>query len=110
MNKESVTTAEVFEEAGKFSPSQCKAFIEELETDIENLSRSMSNLYDEHAGVFLMYGVQVEVKFSVFNEVAYRQFLGSPEFFNQMSAMLKTLEEASEMAKCLKEVFDDQRA
>lgn len=100
MNKESVTTAEVFEEAGKFSSSQRKAFIEELETDIENLSRSMANLYDEHAGVFLMYGVQVEVKFSMFNEVAYRQVLGCPEFYDKMTAM----------AKGLKEVFDVQRA
>ena len=102
MNEESgVTTAkEVLEEASHYSSSQHRAFIEELETDIQNLARSMSNLYDEHAGIFLMYGVQVEVKFSVFNEVAYRQVLGCPEFYNQLSAR----------AKGLKEAFDDQRA
>lgn len=86
MNEESgVTTAEVFEEASHYSSSQHRAFIEELETDIENLSHSMSNLYDEHAGIFLMYGVQVEVKFSVFNEVAYRQVLGCPELYTKLA-------------------------
>ena len=100
MHEEPVTTAEVLEEASHYSSSQHRAFIEELETDIENLSHSMSNLYDEHAGIFLMYGVQVEVKFSVFNEVAYRQVLGCPEFYNLVSAMTKGLKEA----------FDDQRA
>ena len=100
MNKESVTTAEVFEEAGKFSPSQHKAFIEELETDIENLSRSMANLYDEHTGVFLMYGVQVEVKFSVFNEVTYRQVLGCPELYTKLA----------EKAAQFMEEHNDQRA
>ena len=98
--KISMTTGEAFEEASHYSSSQHRAFIEELETDIENLARSISTLYDEHAGIFLMYGVQVEVKFSVFNEVAYRQVLGCPEFYKQVSAM----------AKGLKEVFDDQRA
>ena len=100
MNEEPVTTAEVFEEVSKYSSSQRRELIEELETDIKNLSHSMANLYDEHAGIFLMYGVQVEVTFSVFNEVAYRQVLGCPEFYNQVSAM----------AKGLKEAFDDQRA
>lgn len=110
MSKESITTAEVFEEVGKYSSSQRRELIEELETDIQNLARSMANLYDEHSGVFLMYGVQCEVKFSVFNEVAYRQVLGCPEVYNQLSAMAKGLKEATEMAKGLKEVFDDQRA
>ena len=107
--KESVTTAEVFEEVSKYSSSQRRELIEELETDIQNLAHSMENLYDEHAGVFMMYGVQIEVKFSVFNEVAFRQVLGDPEFYNQVSAMAKGLKEAAEMAKGLKEVFNDQR-
>ena len=98
--KASMTTAEVLEDVRKYSSSQRKELIEELETDVQNLARSMSNLYDEHSGVFLMYGVQVEVKFSVFNEVAYRQVLGCPEFYNQLSAM----------AKAFREAFDDQRA
>ena len=98
--KTSMTTVEAFEEARRYSSSQRRAFIEELETDVQNLARSMANLYDEHAGIFLIYGVQVEVKFSVFNEVAYRQVLGCPEFYDKMSAM----------ATCLKEAFDDQRA
>lgn len=100
MEKVSMTTAEALEEAGKYSSAQHKEFIEELETDVQNLARSMTNLYDEHAGIFLMYGVQVEVKFSVFNKVAYRQVLGCLEFYNQLSAM----------AKAFREVFDDQRA
>ena len=95
-----MTIAEALEEADKYSSAQHKEFIEGLETDVQNLARSMSNLYDEHAGIFLIYGVQVEVKFSVFNEVAYRQVLGCPEGYNLISAM----------AKDLKEVFDDQRA
>lgn len=110
MNEEPVTTAEVFEEVSKYSSSQRREFVEEFETDIQNLARSMADLYDEHSGVFLMYGVQVEVKFSVLNEVAYRQVLGCPEFYNQVFAMAKVLKEASEMAKGSKEVFDDQRA
>lgn len=96
----SMTTAEALEEASRYSSSQHRAFIKELETDIQNLAHSMANLYDEHADIFLMYGVQVEVKFSVFNEVAYRQVLGCPEFYTQVS----------EMATRFKEVFDDQRA
>lgn len=100
MEKVSMTTAEVLEEASRYSSSQHKAFLKELETDIENLSHSMSTLYDEHAGIFLLYGVQVEVKFSVFNEVAYRQVLGCPEVYNRLLAM----------AKGLKKVFNDQRA
>ena len=60
----------------------------------------MSNLYDEHTGVFMMYGVQIEVKFSVFNEPVYEQRLGCPEFFTQVS----------EMAKGLKEIINDKRA
>ena len=83
--KEAITVDEVFEEVSKYSSSQRRALIEELETDIQNLARSMANLYDEHVGVFLMYGVQVEVKFSVFNEVAYRQVLGCPELYAQMA-------------------------
>lgn len=98
--KVSMTTAEVLEEVGKYSSAQRKEFIKELETDVQNLARSMANLYDEHAGIFLMYGIQVEVKFSVFNEVAYRQVLGCPELCNQLSAM----------AKAFREFFDDQRA
>lgn len=98
--KASMTTAEALEEVGKYSSAQRSELIEELETDVQNLARSMANLYDEHAGIFLIYGVQVEVTFSVFNEVAYRQVLGCPEFYDKMSAMAKGLQEA----------FDDQRA
>ena len=98
--KVSMTTAEVLEEVGKYSSAQRIEFMEELETDVQNLARSMSNLYDEHTGIFLLYGVQVEVKFSVFNEVVYRQVLGCPEFYDKMSAM----------AKSFREAFDDQRA
>lgn len=100
MSEKLVTIAEVFEEASKYSSSQRREFIEELETDIQNLARSMADLYDEHSGVFVMYGVQVEVKLSVFNEVAYRQVLGCPEVYNLVSAMVKSW----------KEDFDDQRA
>ena len=103
MNKEerfSITMEEVLEDARKYSSSQRKELIEELETDVQNLARSMANLYDEHTGVFLMYGVQVEVKFSVFNEVAYRQVLGCPEVYAQMA----------EKAKQFMEARDDQRA
>ena len=103
MNKEerfSITMEEVLEGACKYSSSQRKELIEELETDVQNLARSMANLYDEHTGVFLMYGVQVEVKFSVFNEVAYRQVLGCPEVYAQM------VEKAAQFM----EEHNDQRA
>ena len=89
----SVSTKEVFEEVSKYSSSQRRAFVEELETDIRNLAHSIVNLYDEHKGVFLMHGVQVEVKFSVFNEVAYRQVLGCPEVYEQISEMSKAFKE-----------------
>ena len=92
--EQSVATAEVFEEAFKYSSSQRRAFIEELETDIQNLAHSIVNLYDEHKGVFLIHGVQVEVKFSVFNEVVYKQVLGCPEFFDKMSEMVEEFKEA----------------
>lgn len=92
--KESISSAEVFAEVGKYSPSQRREFIEELEIDIQNLARSMENLYNEHPGVFIMYGVQIEVKFSVFNDSVYEHLLGCPEFFNQVSAMTKELKEA----------------
>lgn len=98
--KDSITPEEVFEEVRKYSLDQRRAFIEELESDIKNLARSMTNLYDEHAGVFMMYGVAIEVKFSAFNEPVFEQRLGCPEFFNHMSAMIKHL----------KEVVDDKRA
>ena len=103
MNKEereSITIEEVLEDARKYSSSQRKELIEEVETDVQNLARSMANLYDEHTGVFLMYGVQVEVKFSVFNEVAYRQVLGHPEVYAQMA----------EKAEQFMEEHNDQRA
>ena len=98
--KEAITVDEVFEAARKYSSAQRRALIEELETDIQNLARSMANLYEEHTGVFLMYGVQVEVKFSVFNEVAYRQVLGCPEFYTHMA----------EKATQFMEEHNDQRA
>ena len=98
--KASMTTAEVFEEVGKYSSSQRKELIKELETGIQNLARSMANLYDEHAGMFLLCGVQVEVKFSVFNEVAYHQVLGCPEVYAQMA----------EKAAHFMEEHNDQRA
>ena len=103
MNKEerfSITTEEMLEEARKYSSSQRRELIEELETDVQNLARSMANLYEEHTGVFLMYGVRVEVKFSVFNEVAYRQVLGHPEVYAQMA----------EKAEQFMEEHNDQRA
>lgn len=103
MNKEkrvAITMEEALEEARKYSSSQSRALIEELATDIQSLAHSMANLYDEHAGVFLMYGVQVEVKFSVFNEVAYRQVLGCPELSAQMA----------EKAAQFMEAQNDQRA
>ena len=81
----SITMEEVLEDARKYSSSQRKELIEELETDVQNLARSMANLYEEPTGVSLMYGVQVEVKFSVFNEVAYHQVLGCPEVYAQMA-------------------------
>ena len=96
----SITMEEVLEDARKYSSSQRKELIEELETDVQNLARSMANLYEEHTGVFLMYGVQVEVKFSVFNEVAYRQVLGHPEVYAQMA----------EKAEQFMEEHNDQRA
>ena len=95
-----ITVEEVLEEARKYSSSQRKEFIKELETDIQSLAHSMTNLYDEHAGVFLMYGVQVEVKFSVFNEVAYRQVLGCPELYAHIA----------EKAAQFMEDHNDQRA
>ena len=103
MNKEereSITMEEVLEEVRKYSSSQRRELIEELETDVQNLARSMTNLYEEHLGVFLMYGVQVEVKFSVFNEVAYRQVLGCPELYTHMA----------EKAAQFMEDHNDQRA
>lgn len=99
-NKLSITVDEVFEEARKYSSSQRRDLIEELETDIQSLAHSMTNLYEEHSGVFLMYGVQVEVKFSVFNEVAYRQILGCPELYAQIV----------EKAAQFREEHNDQRA
>ena len=98
--REAITVEEVFEEARKYSSSQRRELIEELETDIQNLARSMTNLYEEHTGVFLMYGVQVEVKFSVFNEVAYGQVLGCPELYAH------TAEKAAQFM----EEHNDQRA
>ena len=95
-----ITVEEVFEEARKYSSEQRRDLIEELETDIQNLAHSMANLYDEHTGVFLLYGVQVEVKFSVFNEVAYRQVLGRPELYTQLA----------EKAAQFMEEHNDQRA
>ena len=96
----SITIEEVLEDARKYSSSQRRELIEELETDVQNLARSMANLYDEHTGVFLRYGVQVEVKFSVFNEVAYHQVLGCPEVYAQMA----------EKAAHFMEEHNDQRA
>lgn len=98
--KEAITVEEVFENARKYSSAQRRALIEELETDIQSLAHSMANLYDEHSGVFLMYGVQVEVKFSVFNEVAYRQVLGCPELYTKLA----------EKAAQFMEEHNDQRA
>lgn len=98
--REAITVKEVFEEARKYSSSQRRELIDDLETDIQSLAHSMANLYDEHAGVFLMYGVQVEVKFSVFNEVAYRQVLGCPELHT------KLMEKAAQFM----EERNDQRA
>lgn len=88
-----ITRAEMVEEARKYSSSQRRALIEELETDIRNLAHSIVNLYDEHTGVFLMHGVQVEVKFSVFNEVVYKQVLGCPEVYEQISEMFEKFKE-----------------
>ena len=88
---ESITMAEVVEEAAKYSSSQHEAFIEELRTDIQNLAHSMENLYDEHTEVFLMHGVQVEVKLSVYNELVYRQVLGCPEVYNRITEMVERL-------------------
>ena len=88
-----VSTAEVLEEVRKYSFSQCIALIDDLETDIENLAHSIANLYEEHTGVFIMHGVQVEVKFSVCNEVVYRQFLGCPEFWEKLAERDERLKE-----------------
>lgn len=81
----SITISEVVEETRKYSLSQRRALIEELETDIQNLAHSIANLYKEHKGLFIMYGVQVEVKLSVFNETVYRQVMGCPEVYTQMT-------------------------
>lgn len=89
--KMSVTTEEVLEEARKYSSSQCRELIDDLGMHVETLADNMANLYDEHAGVFLMHGVQVEVKFSVFNEVVYNQFLGSPEFWAKFAESAERL-------------------
>ena len=40
--KMSVTTGDAFEEASRYFSSQRSAFIEELETDVQNLARSMA--------------------------------------------------------------------
>lgn len=89
--KVSVTTEEVLEEARKYSSSQRRELVDDLETDIETLANSMANLYDEHVGVFLMNGVQVEVKLSVSNEVVYRLFLGCPEFWEKLAERAERL-------------------
>lgn len=85
--RESISIAEAFAEVSKYSPAQRKAFIDELETDIKTLFCSMVNLYEEHIGVFALYGVQVEVQFSVFNELVYKQQLGCPEFFKYLKEL-----------------------
>lgn len=91
--KASVTTEEVLEEARKYSSSQRSELVDDLEMHIETLANRMANLYDEHVGVFLTHGVQVEVKFSVENEVVYRLFLGCPEFWEKLAERAERLKE-----------------
>ena len=91
--KVSVMIEEVLEEARKYSSSQRRELVDDLETGIETLANSMANLYEELVGVFLMTGVQVEVKFSVCNEVVYRQFLGVPEFWEKLAERAERLKE-----------------
>lgn len=91
--KASLSTAEIFEEARKYSSSQRRQLIDGLQRHIETLANNMTNLYEEHVGVFLMCGVQVEVKFSVCNEVVHRMFLGCPELWEKLAERAERLEE-----------------
>ena len=81
--KDGRTVAEIFEECRKFSAQERKDICQEYENDVRALATSMGNLYQEHAGVLMMYGVRVEVTFYAFNEPVFQTNLGSEDFYKK---------------------------
>ena len=96
--KDGRTVAQIFEECKSLTPEQRAAICQDYEDDIRALATSMGNLYQEHAGVFMMYGVRVEVKFYAFNEPVFQETLGSEDFYKKI------------VEKKLKEHESDERA
>ena len=81
--KDGRTVAQIFEECKKFLPQERANICQDYEDDVRALATSMGNLYQEHAGVLMVYGVRVEVKFYAFNEPVFQTNLGSEEFYNK---------------------------
>lgn len=77
------TVAQIFEECKNLSPQERANICQEYESDVRALATSMGNLYQEHVGVLMMYGVRVEVKFYAFNEPVFSTLLGSEDFYKE---------------------------
>lgn len=94
------TTREIFEECRKYSVEERRRICEEFISDVETLADRIQDLFSLNPGVFMMYGVSVELKVTLFNDDAYAMKLGNPDFHNAVMKMNKRLEEGS----------DDERA
>lgn len=81
--KDGRTVAQIFEECKSLTPQQRSDICQDYEDDVRALATSMGNLYQEHAGVLMMYGVRVEVKFYAFNEPVFQETLGSEDFYKK---------------------------
>lgn len=81
--QDGITVSQIFEECRNLSPQERSNICQEYEDDVKALATSMGNLYQEHAGVLMMYGVRVEVKFYAFNDPVFQTNLGSEDFYKK---------------------------
>lgn len=96
-----LTTREIFEECRKYSAAERRAICEEFISDTETLAERIVDLFDVNPGVFMMFGVTVDVKITLFNDPAYEMKLGNPEFHDTVMTIEKDLKV---------EKSDDERA
>lgn len=87
------STKEIFEECRKYSMAERRQICEEFIKDVETLSDRMHDLFDVNPGVFMMYGVSVELKVTFFNEDSYTMRLGNSEFYDTVVKMSKDVSE-----------------
>ena len=96
-----ISTEDILKECVRIPSKQRMMLCEDYINDVRTLADRMADLFNEHPGVFMMYGVSVNISIKMFNDDAIDVKLGNPDCYKMFQAMI---------AEAKKEMQNDQRA